>query len=138
MSEEEKKSRTPIIDLKPGQEDVTIKGRVLEAGPARVIQTRKGPRTISDAVIGDETGRVKVTAWGSKAGTIEEGKVLEISGAWTTAYRGQVQVNIGRNSEVKELGDEEAPRAEDIPEESPTAPQEYRRPPRRGGYYRTY
>ncbi len=102
-----------------------------------MIQTRKGPRTISDAVIGDETGRVKVTAWGSKAGTIEEGKVLEISGAWTTAYRGQVQVNIGRNSEVREIGDEEAPKAEDIPEESPTAPQDYRRP-RRGGYYRTY
>ncbi len=136
MSEQEK-NRKSIIDLKPGEEDVTIKGRVLEAGPARVIQTRKGPRTISDAVIGDETGRVKVTAWGSKAGTIEEGKVVEISGAWTTAYRGQVQVNIGRRSEVKELGDEEAPPAEEIPEDAPTAPENWGRQ-RRGFSRRTY
>ncbi len=132
MSEEHKEKKR-IIDLKAGEEHVHVTGRVLETSSPRVIQTRKGPRTISNAVIGDESGRVQATLWGSKAGTLEEGKVVEIKEAWTTSYRGKVQLNIGRSTEVKEVEDTEAPPAEEIPEEQPTAPDTYR-PRRTGGF----
>ncbi len=139
-NKKESKPVTHIIDLKSGEENVHLKGRVLETSPPRVIQTRKGPRTISNAIVGDETGRVQVTLWGTKAGSLEEGKVVDIKGAWTTSFRGKVQVNIGRSTEVTELDDSEAPRAEDIPEEQPEAPYEPRQRRtsnfRRQGYYR--
>jgi replication factor A1 len=32
-------------------------------------------------VIGDETGRVKVTLWGKHAGTLKEGEAVEIRNA---------------------------------------------------------
>ncbi len=131
MSEEKKR----IIDLKAGEEHVHITGRVLEAQPPRVIQTRRGPRTISNAIIGDDSGRVQATLWGSKAGTLEEGKVVDIKEAWTTSYRGRVQLNIGKSTEVQEVEDTEAPSAEEIPEEQPTAPDTYR-PRREGGFRR--
>ncbi len=136
MSESNKKN---IIDLKAGEEHVHVKGRVLETTPPRVIQTRKGPRTISNAVIGDETGRVQATLWGSKAGTLEEGQVVEIKEAWTTSYRGKVQLNIGKSTEIKQLENGEAPAPEEIPEDQPTAPDTYkprRRFTRRRGYIR--
>lgn len=125
--------RKNIIDLKAGEEGVHITGRVLEASPPRVIQTRKGPRTISNAILGDRTGRVKATLWGSKAGTLEKGKVVDIQGAWTTSFRGKVQINIGRNTEIKEVDDAEAPPAEEIPEDQPSAPE---MPRSRGSGYR--
>ncbi len=128
MSEKEKKR---IIDLKAGEEHVHITGRVLETTPPRVIQTRRGPRTISNAVIGDESGRVQATLWGSKAGSLEEGEVVEIKEAWTSSYRGKVQLNIGRSTEVKKLEDTAAPSPEEIPEEQPTAPDTFRSKPRR-------
>jgi replication factor A1 len=131
MSEEENKKK--IIDLKPGEEHVHVSGRVLESSEPHQIQTRRGIRTISNAVIGDETGRVQATLWGSKAGTLEEGKVVDIKGAWTTAYRGKVQLNIGKSTEITEKEDTEAPAAEEIPEAEPTAPEDYR-PPRRQGF----
>ncbi len=134
MSEENKEKKR-IIDLKAGEEHVHVTGRVLETSSPRVIQTRKGPRTISNAVIGDESGRVQATLWGSKAGTLEEGKVVEIKEAWTTSYRGKVQLNIGRSTEVKEVEDTEAPPAEEIPEEQPTAPDTYK-PRRKGGFHK--
>ncbi|MGC9122243.1 MAG: OB-fold nucleic acid binding domain-containing protein [Thermogladius sp.] len=117
-----------IIDLKPGMEHVKVKGRVLEAGPPKVIQTKKGPRTISNAVIGDSTGRVETTLWGEKAGTIKEGQAVEITGAWTTSFRGKVQLNVGRSSEVREVSDAEVPQPSEVPADSPTAPEEERRP----------
>ena len=134
-----KSNKTSIINLKPNQEEVHITARVLEAGPARVIQTRKGPRTISDAILGDETGRVKATLWGRKAGTLEEGKVIDVKKAWTTSFRGQVQLNIGSSTEVIIVDDTEAPPAEEIPEESPKAPMNTYQPRRgfkKGGFRR--
>ncbi len=132
-SEENTSQKKRIIDLKSGEENVHVTGRVLETTPPRVIQTRRGPRTISNAIIGDESGRVQVTLWGSKAGSLEEGKVVDIKGAWTTSYRGKVQLNIGRSTNVEEVSDEEAPQPEEIPEDQPTAPYT---PSRRQGFSR--
>lgn len=116
------KSRIRIIDLKPNLENVSVKGRVLETSPPKVINTKKGVRTISNAVIGDETGRVQVTLWGSKAGTLNKDDIVEIEGAWTSSYRGKVQLNIGRTTSVKTVEDNNIPSADEIPENEPEAP----------------
>ena len=127
--EEERK----VSSLKEGMDDVTVKGRVLSAEEPKVIQTRKGPRRISEAVIGDETGRVKVTLWGKHAGTLEEGEAVEIKGAWTTSYRGEVQLNVGSKGEIERLDDGEVPSEDEIPEETPKAEsQPFRRQQSRG------
>ncbi|OYT40993.1 MAG: single-stranded DNA-binding protein [Desulfurococcales archaeon ex4484_58] len=139
MNESEKESKpvTKIIDLKPHSENVSVKGRVIEASPPRTINTRRGIRTISNAIIGDESGRVQTTLWGSKAGSLKEGEAVEIHGAWTSSFRGKVQLNIGRSTEVKILEDSEAPKPDEIPEDEPSAPEEnYRRRPMRGRRFR--
>lgn len=141
---EEGSSPTRVIDLKPGMENVFLKVRVIKTEAPRIIQTKKGERTISNAVIGDESGRVEAVLWGSQAGTLKDGEAVEIKGAWTTSYKGKVQVNIGRSTEVKEIEDGEVPASESIPEASPQAPEEpfrprgggrsFQRRPRRGGF----
>ncbi len=133
MNEKQEKK---IMDLKPGMENVNLTVRVIEANAPKVIQTRKGPRTISEAVVGDETGRTKMTLWGNQAGTLEEGQAVRIEGAWTTSYRGQVIINVGNRSNIREAEDTETPQPEEIPEETPKAPNEYR--PRRGYGQRPY
>ncbi len=54
-----------VGNLKPNMESVDVTVRVLEASEARQIQTKNGVRTISEAIVGDETGRVKLTLWGN-------------------------------------------------------------------------
>jgi len=133
-----------VSSLKEGEDDVTVEVRVLETREPKVIETRKGPRTISEAIVGDETGRIKLTLWGKHAGTLEEGQAVRVSGAWTTSYRGQVQLNVGYKGEIQEIGDDEVARAEDVPEDVPKAEggyqrrQGYRRSGYRGGYSRNY
>lgn len=130
MSEENESERNvtkKVMELKQGESSITVKGRVLEANEPKTIETKKGTRTISEAVLGDETGRVKVTFWGDKAGTVEEGQAVKISGAWTTGYRGKVQLNVGSSSEVTQIDDGEVPSAEEVPQSEPSAPMEERR-----------
>jgi replication factor A1 len=111
---------------------VDIKVRVISAEPPKTIHTQRGDRTISEAIVGDETGRVKLTAWGQQAGKLQEGDAVELKGAWTTSFRGQVQLNIGGRGTIQKIDDGEVPKAEEIPENTPKASSDYR-PPRRGG-----
>ncbi|MCE4610135.1 MAG: OB-fold nucleic acid binding domain-containing protein [Desulfurococcales archaeon] len=126
MSEEQERK---VLDLKEGEDNVKVRVRVLETSDPKVIQTRKGPKTISEAIVGDETGRIKLTLWGKHAGTLKKGDAVEISGAWTTQYRGKVQINVGYKGEIKQVEDESVPGESDVPESMPEAenPFQYRR-----------
>ncbi|MEM0363000.1 MAG: single-stranded DNA-binding protein [Sulfolobaceae archaeon] len=115
-----------IGNLKPNMENVNVTVRVLETTEKKQIQTKNGLRTISEAIVGDETGRVKLTLWGNHAGTIKEGQIIKIENAWTTAFKGQVQLNAGSKSKIAEADVKDFPDSSNIPENTPTAPQQMR------------
>ncbi len=118
-----------IGNLKPGMENISVVVRVLQVSEPKDIQTKNGPRTISEVMVGDETGRAKLTVWGKQDETLKEGSIVKIDNVWTTAFRGQVQLNAGSKSTFSE-SDEQIPDVSDIPETVPEAPQDYS-PPRR-------
>lgn len=127
MSNTRSIDKTSVIDLKPGQENVHVVVRVLETTPPHVIQTRKGPRTISKALLGDETGRVKATLWGRKAGILKNDQVVDVAGAWTTVFRGQIQLNIGSGSTIKVVNETMVPPKDKIPNNTPRIPERQER-----------
>ncbi|MEM0340587.1 MAG: OB-fold nucleic acid binding domain-containing protein [Acidilobaceae archaeon] len=108
-----------VSDLKEGLEGLTLRVRVLEVYDKKVVETKRGPRTLSEALVGDETGRVKLTLWGKLAGSLKAGEVIEISNCWTTSYKGEVQVNAGSLSSIKRIEEKELPNVEEIPEDRP-------------------
>ncbi len=135
-------STVSVLELRPGMENVTVRVKVLSVSKPRVIETKKGTRTISNAVVGDNSGRVEAVLWGERTTSLKEGDVVEISGAWVTEFKGKVQLNIGKSTSIIKLP-EDAIQGE-IPEKEPIAPPESRRkfPPRkprtgsrRGGRY---
>ncbi len=134
-----------IGNLKGGMENVNVTGRVLQVGEQKVVQTRNGQRTIREIMIGDDTGRVKLTLWGNQGDNLKEGQVIKVENGWTTVFKGQVQLNAGSRSKISESQDE-LPEADQIPETIPTdnsPPRRNfrggrrnfrgRRPPQRGG-----
>jgi len=130
------KKQTKVMELKPEMRNINMTVRVISSDEPKTINTRSGQRTISEAIVGDETGRVKLTLWGKAAGTVKEGQVIEIKGAWTTTYRGDVQLNIGGANNVKVVAEHDIPEANDIPEDTPKAPEGYR--PSRRSFRRGY
>ncbi|MEM0017556.1 MAG: single-stranded DNA-binding protein [Candidatus Korarchaeum sp.] len=115
-----------VLDLRPGENSVNVKVRVLEVGESRVVETKRGPRTLSEATVGDETGRVVLVLWGDHAGKLREGDVIELQNAFTTVYRGKVQLNLGNMGSFSETSGEGFVKAEDVPEDMPEAPSDFR------------
>lgn len=134
-------SKVNVIDLKPGMENVHVVVRVLKAGGPKVIRTKAGERTISEALVGDSTGRVKLTLWGNTAGSVNEGDAIEIVGGWTSVFKNEIQLNVGSRGKVSKVDSSLVPEVSEIPEAMPKAPEEgwsrrsggFRRPPQRGG-----
>ncbi|MEZ0290243.1 MAG: OB-fold nucleic acid binding domain-containing protein [Sulfolobales archaeon] len=120
-----------ISELRENMNNVSVIARVISTTKPRVIQTKKGARTISEAIIGDETGRVKLTLWGPRAGSVKEEDVIKIDNAWTTSYRGEVQLNAGSRSVINVVEIENFPTADQVPNNTPQA---YTRESRERGY----
>ncbi|MEM4464208.1 MAG: single-stranded DNA-binding protein [Ignisphaera sp.] len=124
-------SVTKVKDLKPGMENISAAVRVLESYGVRTIDTKAGTRTLGEYMVGDDTGKVKLVVWGSKAPSLGIGDVVEIKNAWVTVFKGEVQLNAGKNSSIEKLPDSAIPSADEIPNEVPKAEGGERTPPRR-------
>lgn len=110
-----------VRDLKPGMENIAVVVRVLQSFGARTIETKAGIRTLNEYVVGDDTGKVKLVIWGVKAPALNVGEVVEITNAWVSAFRGEVQLNAGRSSSISKASEDAVPQSEEIPDESPKA-----------------
>lgn len=129
--------RIRVSELKPGMEKVSVLVRVIDPGEVRKITTKAGERTIREATVGDESGRVRLVMWGKSIKSLKRGDVVEVSGAWTTVFRGKLQLNVGGSESVRVVEDSgEVPSAENIPENEPTAEGGAPRRPRPRGFQR--
>ncbi|MBI1973581.1 DNA-binding protein [Candidatus Micrarchaeota archaeon] len=92
-----------ISELRPGMNDVVVTGKVVSVSQPRSVNTKYGQNTVADATIEDDSGTVSMTLWGQQASTIKEGASVEIRGAYTKEWNGEIQLNVGRSGEIKVL-----------------------------------
>jgi len=106
-----------------GRDSVKIENITAESGPvnfvARVVsvfETKEFTRNdgtigrVGNLIVGDETGKIRVTLWDNmadliKAGKVKAGQTLQISGYAKQGYSG-VEVNVGNNGVLTESDEE--------------------------------
>ncbi len=86
-----------IADLKGEQSRVDIEGEVIEKGEVRTVNLRAGgTSTVADATIRDDSGTIKLSLWAEQINSVDVGDKVKIENGYTKAFRGEVQLNIGR------------------------------------------
>jgi len=86
-----------IADLKGEQSRVDVEGEITEKGDVRNVNLRAGGTSnVSDCTIRDESGSIKLTLWGEQINQVDVGDRVRIENGYTKAFRGEVQLNIGR------------------------------------------
>jgi len=87
-----------IKDLREGMKRVSIEAKVIEKSDAREVQSRAGDQTyrVSDAVIADETGSIKLTLWNEQIDRVNVDDVVKIENGYVTSFRGEMQLNAGK------------------------------------------
>jgi len=70
-----------IQELREGQTNVYVRGRVLESAEVREVETARGPATVASFRIDDGTGEARVSVWRdlvSQAESLSQGNLIRI------------------------------------------------------------
>jgi hypothetical protein len=88
-----------IRDLRFGMKRVDVKARILSIPEAKVVPTRYGEYSrVTNALIADETGTIKLCLWNERVNTVLVNSVVKITNARVTKFRGEKQLSLGRNA----------------------------------------
>jgi replication factor A1 len=86
-----------IGGLRVGMKHVNLSAKVLEITKSVSVFTRFGnSAVVANALIGDETGTIKLTLWDAQIGSVSVGDAVQIRDAQAFAFRGEKQLRIGR------------------------------------------
>jgi len=63
-----------------------------------MVHTRLGTDAyVSNALIGDETGTIKMSLWNRQIGTISKGDTITIQNGTVSIFQGDLQLRIGKS-----------------------------------------
>jgi replication factor A1 len=96
-----KKDREPhsfqIKDLRVGMKKVSLKAEVIEIAKPMLVFTRFGNyATVTNALIADKTGQIKLCLWNEQIDSISIGETIQIENASISTFRGERQLRIGK------------------------------------------
>ncbi|MFC3478211.1 single-stranded DNA binding protein [Halobacterium litoreum] len=101
-----------VEDLSLGVSDVNLVGEVLAAESVRTFDRDDGSEgKVSNLVLGDETGRVRVTLWDERADRateLEPGVVVEVVDGYVRERDGSLELHVGDRGAVEEVEDDVA------------------------------
>ena len=99
-----------VEDLSMGLSDVDLAGLVLETEPVRTFDRDDGSEgKVSNLVLGDPTGRIRVTLWDEKADRateIESGTSVEVVDGYVRERDGDIELHVGDRGAVEEIDEE--------------------------------
>ena len=100
----EEKTETKIQELEPRMNNLATKFKIIEISEPREVSSRRSYEThrVADAIVGDETGIVKIPLWNETIEEMEVGKTYQLENGYTGLFRGNLQLKIGRHSTVSE------------------------------------
>lgn len=96
-------SNTPkhINDLRCGMKRITVTAKVISVPKATLVFTRYGDYAkVTNALVGDETGNIKLCLWNEKINNVTENSVIQIQNASVSKFRGEKQIRLGKNAKL--------------------------------------
>jgi len=94
----------PIRDLRTGMSQVSLKAKVMEIPRPKSVFTRFGNyASVTNALIADETGTIKLCLWNEQINSISVGDTIQIENARTSTFRGERQLSIGKNGTLSNI-----------------------------------
>jgi replication factor A1 len=116
LSTKKAKTEKPKIkDLEKRMDHVSLKAKVLETSKPKLIYTRYGTEAyLSNVLLADETGTIKLTLWNQNINRVSVDDVIELENVNVIRFRGERQLRLRRKSILTILEGEEFPSIEHL------------------------
>jgi replication factor A1 len=95
-----------VIDLRAGMKQVNLRAKVLEKAKPTLVFTRYGNYArVTNALISDDTGTIKLCLWNEQIASVAVGDTVQIENANISVFRGERQLRIGRHGTLNIVED---------------------------------
>ncbi len=92
---------TPISKLRHGMKRVNLDAKVLQVEEPRMVHTQFGSNALlANAIIEDETGKVKLCLWDQQVHSVHPGDSIQICNASVSTFKGEKQLRLGKAGEL--------------------------------------
>jgi len=99
-----------IADLRCGLKHVNVKARVLSVPKPTLVFTRFGEYArVTNALIADETGAIKLCLWNEKINMVSVDSVIQIENASVSKFHGEKQLKLGKTGRLRVVEDNRFP-----------------------------
>ncbi len=96
-----KPAHIKIGDLHAGMKKINVIAEVLETSePSKVHTQFRDNALVSNASIGDETGKVMLCLWDQQVNAVSVGNFIEVKNAHVATFKGENQLRLGRNGTI--------------------------------------
>ena len=96
-----------IKDLQARQGNVEVVGVVIEKEAAREFNKFGKTGKVANAVLKDETGKIKLTLWNDDVDKINIGDKIHIKNGYVNEWQGEKQLTTGKFGTMEIVGKEE-------------------------------
>jgi replication factor A1 len=97
-------SHLKIEDLRVGMKKINLMAEVLEtAEPSKVHTQFRDNALVSNAWIGDETGKLMLCLWDQQINSVAKGDCIEVKNAHVASFKGEKQLRLGKNGSIRVL-----------------------------------
>ncbi|RMF05153.1 DUF2240 family protein [Candidatus Woesearchaeota archaeon] len=101
---EKTSGRLQIKNVLPGMRSVEVVGRVVAVYEVREFESNGRSGKVGSFVVGDDTGTIRVVAWGNKAdllNKIQQGDIVKIKNAYVRQNQDRKELHLNDKSEVE-------------------------------------
>jgi len=93
-----------IEDLRVGMKKVNVTAEVLETSePSKVHTQFRDNALVSNAWIGDKTGKIMLCLWDQQVNAVSVGDCIEVKNAHVATFKGEKQLRLGKNGTTRIL-----------------------------------
>jgi replication factor A1 len=90
-----------IRDLRHGLKKINLEAKVLEIQEPRMVHTQFGSNALlANAVIEDETGKIKLCLWDQQVHAVAVGDTIQITNASVSTFKGEKQLRLGKTGTI--------------------------------------
>jgi len=91
-----------IKDLRVGMKKVKLEAKVVEVSKPRYVVTRFGNcASVANAMVSDDTGKIKLCLWNDQISSIAVGDTVQIENASISAFKNERQLRVGKNGVLR-------------------------------------
>jgi replication factor A1 len=95
---------TQIRDLRAGMKKVNLKAKVHDIPKPAQVHTQFGNTVmVVNALVGDETGKIKLCLWEAQINSVAVGDHIELRNGQVCVFRGEKQLRLGKNGSLNIL-----------------------------------